>query len=100
MKKKIIIILSIIGVIALIGIGYIFRDDLFKFKRNIYPIHSVMKSDEKEEELHNEICDILVSSKSSFIKVNKKDKKLGYLNRYEPGTVVESLNKIIFFIIT
>lgn len=54
MKKKIIIILSIIGVIALIGIGYIFRDDLFKFKRNIYPIHSVMKSDEKEEELHNE----------------------------------------------
>ena len=54
MKKKFLIIISIIGVIALIGIGYIFRDDIFKFKRNIYPIHSVMKSDEKKEELHNE----------------------------------------------
>ncbi len=54
MKKKIFIIISIIGIIALIGIGYIFREDLLKFKRNIYPIHSVMKSDEKKEELHNE----------------------------------------------
>ena len=53
MKKKILIIISIIGIMALIGIGYIFRDDLFKFKRNIYPVHSVMKSEEKEE-LHNE----------------------------------------------
>ena len=54
MKKKIFIIISIIGIIALIGIGYIFREDLLKFKRNIYPIHSVMKSEEKNEELHNE----------------------------------------------
>lgn len=54
MKKKIIIIISIIGIITLIGIGYIFRDDIMKFKRNIYPIHSVMKSEEKNEELHNE----------------------------------------------
>lgn len=53
MKKKILIIISIIGIMALIGIGYIFRNDLFKFKRNIYPVHSVMKSEEKEE-LHNE----------------------------------------------
>ncbi len=55
---------------------------------------------QKEEELHNEICDILVSSKSSFIKVNKKDKKLGYLNRYEPGTVVElkSDKNVIFYL--
>lgn len=53
MKRKIIIIISIIGIIALIGIGYIFKDDLLKFKRNIYPVHSVMKSEEKEE-LHNE----------------------------------------------
>ena len=28
MKKKIFIIISIIGIIALIGIGYIFREDL------------------------------------------------------------------------
>ena len=34
MKKKIFIIISIIGIIALIGIGYIFREDLLKFKRN------------------------------------------------------------------
>lgn len=53
MKKKFLIIISIIGVIALIGIGYFFRDDIFKFKRNIYPIHSIMKSDEKIEELYN-----------------------------------------------
>ena len=54
MKKKIIIIISIIVIIALIGIGYIFRDDLLKFKINIYPIHSVMKEKENEEELQNE----------------------------------------------
>ena len=54
MKKKIIIAISIIGIITVIGIGYIFRDDLFKFRRNIYPIHSVMKSEEKDKELHNE----------------------------------------------
>ena len=54
MKKKIFIIISIIGIIALIGIGYIFREDLLKFKRNIYPVHSVMKSEENIEELHNE----------------------------------------------
>ena len=54
MKKKIIVIISIIGIIALIGIGYIFKDDLLKFKRNIYPVHSVMKSDKKEEDIHNE----------------------------------------------
>lgn len=54
MKKKIVIIILIIGIIALIGIGYIFREDLLKFKRNIYPVHSVMKSEENVEELHNE----------------------------------------------
>lgn len=75
MKKKIIIIISIIGVIALIGIGYIFRDDLFKFKRNIYPIHSVMKSDEKKEELHNEeISENIVQMK--IRKINTGLKKI------------------------
>ena len=65
MKKKIIIIISIIGIIALIGIGYFFRDDLLKFKRNIYPVHSVMKSDNKEEDIHNEeIANNDVSDKS------------------------------------
>ena len=74
MKKKIIIIISIIGVIALIGIGYIFRDDLFKFKRNIYPVHSVMKSEEKEE-LHNEeISENIVQMK--IRKINTGLKKI------------------------
>ena len=50
MKKKFVIIISIMGIIALIGVGYFFRDDLLKFKRNIYPVQSVMKS----EESHNE----------------------------------------------
>jgi len=52
MKKKKLIVISIIGIIVLIGIGYIFRNDLLRFKKNVYPVHSVMKSDEKEE-LHN-----------------------------------------------
>ena len=63
MKKKIIIIISIIGIIALIGIGYTFRDDLLRFKRNIYPVHSVMKSEEKENELHNEASNDNLDSK-------------------------------------
>ncbi len=65
MKKKIIVIISIIGIIALLGIGYFFKDDLLKFKRNIYPVHSVMNSDKKENDIHNEeIANNDVSDKS------------------------------------
>lgn len=63
-------------------------------------IKRFIDSPQKEKELHNEICDKLVSSKSSFTKVDKKDKELGYLDRYEPGTIVElkSDKNVIFYL--
>lgn len=43
---------------------------------------------------------MLVSYKSSFIKINKKDKELWYLSRYDPRTVVElkSNKNVIFYL--
>ena len=79
MKKKLIIIISLVGIMTLIGICFIFRDDLLKFKRNIYPIHSVMKSEENENEIHNEE---ITNNKNSEEKIeeviteNKQEEKI------------------------
>ena len=86
MKKRIFIIISIIGIIALIGIGYIFREDLLKFKRNIYPIHSVMKSEEKNEEFHNEEITEDTPTEEEHIEEtkNKEEQIENNLNKKEP----------------
>lgn len=74
MKKKIIIIISIIGVIALVGICYIFRNDLLRFRRNIYPIHSIMKSnDNKENNQNEELVNNDTSNKSNEQKAKQEN---------------------------
>ena len=85
MKKKFVIIISIMGIITLIGVGYFFRDDLLKFKRNIYQVQSVMKSKDKEESHNGEIAeDITSKEEQNEEEIAAEEQVESNLNKKEP----------------
>lgn len=52
-------------------------------------INKFINDQRNVEEIHNKICSTLNSLQADFINLAQNDKPLGYLDRYNPGTVVE-----------
>lgn len=72
MKKKVIVIFSIIIVLVMLGISFYYRDEIKKVTHNVYPIHSKELNDDKEEKL---IEDLNENSEETEIKETESNEE-------------------------
>lgn len=64
-------------------------------------IKQYVRSDTEKESIHQQILLSLQKNEAKYIPLSTEDKKAGYLNRYEPGTVVEinGNNNVVFYLL-